>query len=1199
MNAEELFLAALERQTTAERKAFLDGVCAQDPSLREQVEALLRSHEAVGSFLVSPLFEGAETVIQPALERPGSNIGPYKLLEEIGHGGMGVVYLAEQKEPVKRRVALKIIKPGMDTRQVIARFEAERQALAMMDHPNIARVLDAGATETGRPYFVMELVKGMPLTEYCDQQRLTARQRLELFVPVCHAIQHAHQKGIIHRDLKPSNILVALFDGRPVPKVIDFGVSKAISQTLTEKTMFTGLGQIVGTLEYMSPEQAQVNQLDVDTRTDVYSLGVLLYELLTGEMPFDRQRLRSAAFDEMLRIIREEEPPRPSTRLSSSAALPSIAANRQTEPQKLSGMIRGDLDWIVMKAMEKERERRYETANGMAADIQHYLNDEPVTASPPSAIYRFRKFSRRNKAGFVLTAAGTLAILLVVASIGWAIRDRSAQRTEAARQVRERQLRIDTQVALYIEDVERLLRTEQWEDAQTALVRAQVAMANEDCSEDLRDKVRRIALDLKMVARLQDILLRASDVRGVELDREGTCREYANAFLEYGIDFAATTPDEAVTVLRTRQLILPALVVGLDDWARWRRRDDADEARFLTEVAVDLDSDPWRKRWRRAGIDADESELMKLADSSEVFGQPPIMICLATHVLERNDQPEKALEILNSALEQHPGDFWLHWAVANNSGKCHPPRREDAVCHWKIARVLRPEAIAVWNHLGIALRAHGKLDEAIACYRKAIELDPKCVAAHLNLGNILLDQGKLDEAFVCYRKALEVDPNFAPTHLEHGKALSRQGRLDEAMASFRKALELDPNLALAHINVGKTLEEQEKLDEAIDCYRYAIEVDPEYAGGYSALGVLMGKQGKSEEAAKYCRKAVELDPKSAPLHSNLGHALRDQGMVNEAIDCYRKALELDPKHVPAQYNLGLALRDQGKLDEAAEHFRKSMELDPNSARYCIDLGGTLNNLANRDMAAQRFDEARTRLLSAIDLEKRAMALAPGDPEALKFLQIHYSNLLKAAAGLQDQELAMEARRGLAELARNDRQSAALDERISAVLAGESANDAAELLAFGFRAYKLQKFALAARFYGEALDREPALAESRQAQHAYNAACCAALAASNQGIDDLPTDYTARMNLRQLALVWLQAELDRWRKFLDSATAEQRQMLAATLEHWQTDQDLTGIRETNELSKLPEAERSAWDAFWSQVREFHTTVSTEPPGENAP
>ncbi len=436
--AKDLFLAALDIES-AERAAFLDNACAGNAALQRQIEALLRVHDEPDSLLDSPRIDlglsgdagpgPAATLDRIIIESPGTVIGPYKLLQQIGEGGMGVVYMAQQTEPVERRVALKIIKPGMDTRQVIARFEAERQALAMMDHPNISKVFDAGTTDSGRPYFVMELVKGVPITQYCDEHQLSPRDRLELFTSVCQAVQHAHQKGIIHRDIKPSNVLVCLYDGKPVPKVIDFGVAKAISQRLTEKTMFTQYGQIVGTLEYMSPEQAELSQLDVDTRSDIYSLGVLLYELLTGETPLDRERLRSAAFDEMLRIIREEEPPKPSLRLTTSESLPSIAANRHTEPKKLSTLVRGELDWIVMKSLDKDRTRRYETANSFAADILRYLADEPVTACPPSAAYRFKKFARRNRGLLFATTVIATALLLGAAISTWqAIRATKAER---------------------------------------------------------------------------------------------------------------------------------------------------------------------------------------------------------------------------------------------------------------------------------------------------------------------------------------------------------------------------------------------------------------------------------------------------------------------------------------------------------------------------------------------------------------------------------------------------------------------------------------------------------------------------------------------------------------------------------------------------------------------------------------------------
>jgi WD40 repeat protein/serine/threonine protein kinase/tetratricopeptide (TPR) repeat protein len=424
---QSIFLEALALPAPAERAAYLDEACRDKPTLRAEVEALLAAHERLGGGLPPTTGgESAEVVAGPPPGTGGADgavgavlSGRYKLVQPIGEGGMGTVWMAQQTEPVKRLVALKVIKPGMDSKQVLGRFEAERQALAVMDHPNIARVLDAGATAAGRPYFVMELVKGVPLMKYCDEHRLTPRERLELFVGVCQAIQHAHQKGVIHRDVKPTNVLVARYDGRPVPKVIDFGVAKATGPQLTEHTLVTGFGAVVGTLEYMSPEQAELNQLDIDTRSDIYSLGVLLYELLTGTTPLEKKRLKQASMLEVLRLIREEEPPKPSTRLSSTEELPSVAANRGLERRKLSGLVRGELDWIVMKALEKDRRRRYETANGLALDVQRYLADEPVLAGPPSTTYRLRKFARRNRG--VLTAATLVSTALVLAVVVLAI----------------------------------------------------------------------------------------------------------------------------------------------------------------------------------------------------------------------------------------------------------------------------------------------------------------------------------------------------------------------------------------------------------------------------------------------------------------------------------------------------------------------------------------------------------------------------------------------------------------------------------------------------------------------------------------------------------------------------------------------------------------------------------------------------------
>ena len=483
---EELFDEARRLADPAARRDFLDHACDGDAALRARLENLLDAECDAERFFTEtgtalklaepnlasthgdPVSFGANSASVPGEESVGTRIGRYKLLKKIGDGGWGVVYLAEQEEPVRRRVALKIIKLGMETKSVIARFEAERQALAMMDHPNIARVYDAGATDRGPPYFVMELVRGVKITAYCDQHRLDTRERLDLFIQVCHAIQHAHQKGIIHGDIKPSNIMVSQNDGIPVPKVIDFGISKATEARLTDRLLFTSYAQLIGTPAYMSPEQADMSGLDTDTRSDIYSLGVLLYELLTGTTPFDAKQLLESGLDEMRRTLREKEPARPSARLTTlqGAELAKTAGERQAEPHRLANLLQGDLDWIVMKALEKDRGRRYETANGLALDIQRHLNNEAVMARPPSRLYRLQKLVRRNRVVFAAGGAVAAALVIGLGTSTWLfLKEREAHHRAVAAEQQQVRLRHEAEMREKISQAALLVSQERFEEA--------------------------------------------------------------------------------------------------------------------------------------------------------------------------------------------------------------------------------------------------------------------------------------------------------------------------------------------------------------------------------------------------------------------------------------------------------------------------------------------------------------------------------------------------------------------------------------------------------------------------------------------------------------------------------------------------------------------------------------------------------------
>jgi serine/threonine protein kinase/Tfp pilus assembly protein PilF len=763
----ELFEAALLLPAT-ERNAWVANACGSDAALRQRVESLLLAHEEARSFMETSAPD--LKMIQPqgeitAEEKPGDRIGRYKLLQKIGEGGCGVVYMAEQEESVRRRVALKVIKLGMDTKTVIARFEAERQALARMEHPNIARVLDAGATASGRPYFVMELVRGLKITEYCDQNNLSTTQRLDLFIKVCQAIQHAHQKGVIHRDIKPSNILVTLHDGQPVPKVIDFGIAKATHGRLTDATLFTAFEQFIGTPAYVSPEQAEMSGLDIDTRSDIYSLGVLLYELLMGRTPFDTSELLRAGIDEMRRRIREQEPPRPSHRLRTlnDTDRTTVARRRGTDAPRLTLQLRGDLDWIVMRCLEKDRARRYETANGLATDIQRHLRNEPVTARPPSTAYLLQKLFRRHRLAFVASAAITAALVAgFAASTSLYLRERAT--LERAREAEAKAL------------VEK--------------ARAEVATANEArLRAEAEAEKRRAQIEAERGARLATLMSTTMKDMGLLISL-GNDRLNFRSVLDQAANLKKELADQ------------PELEAGVDETLGGAYFQMGDYKR-----AEDLFLDALKLRRRIQGDDAPE-----VAESLKYLG---LVYIGQARWLDAEARHREALEVQQRARIPQPAEIartlsTLGWVLAQQAKfpeAGHFLQRALAMQRGTTT-TSGAEIASTLTRLGSVLMQKGDVKEAESVLTEALDINRRTfgatslqAASSLNIlaVTIALDQRRLPEAIGFYREAFEIrerarDSSFIPASNQEAirSSSERSGALKTGSAVTAKPDPLAP-----------------------------------------------------------------------------------------------------------------------------------------------------------------------------------------------------------------------------------------------------------------------------------------------------------------------------------------------------------------------------------------------------------------------
>jgi eukaryotic-like serine/threonine-protein kinase len=1038
--ANEIFFRALELEDLQLRQKLLNELCGADASLRQAVERLLAANEAAGSFLEKPAMSlqpdrtgtfspenaGPQTIdaVPETVDRPGRDehvgaviAGKYKLIEEIGEGGMGQVFMAQQTEPVKRAVAVKVIKAGMDSKAVLARFEAERQALAMMDHPNIARVLDAGATEAGRPFFVMELVKGVPITQFCDDRKLTPRQRLELFVPVCQAIQHAHQKGIIHRDIKPSNVLVAMYDDRAVPKVIDFGVAKATGQTLTDMTLMTGFGAVVGTPEYMSPEQASLNNMDVDTRSDVYSLGVLLYELLTGSTPMDRKSLGKAALLEILRIVREVEVPRPSHKLSTAEALPSISANRGTEPAKLSKLMKGELDWLVLKALEKDRTRRYETANGFARDIQRFLDDEVVEARPPSAGYRLKKFVRRHK-GQVIAAGLVLFALLggIVGTTFGLLEAKRQERLAVAAADEERNAKDREAERAEGERVAKL-------DAEAKKSEAQQAQARAEAGEKLAgERLVQVEAEKAKAIQEQQIAQAVKDFLQTKLLAQADTTAQANQLLRAGglaaeakfnptirelLDRAAKelAPDKIEANFPQQPLVQAEILLTVGT-AYFGVGEAATAIDFLTRSVEQF------KAKLGPAHPGTLTSMNNLAGAYQAAGKLALALPLKEETLKLTKaklgpaHPDTLMSMNNLAGAYYSaGKLDLALPLLEETLKLRKAKLGPA----------HPDTLTSMNNLAISFYAAGKNDLDLPLLEETLKLRKAKLGPdhHWTLGSMnnlaaaYQAAGKLDLALPLYEETLKLmkaklgpdHPNTLQSMNNLAAAYQAAGKLALALPLLEETLKLrkaklgpdHPDTLMSMVYLAGAYREAGKLDLALPLVEETLKLQkvklgPDHPSTLGSMNALASTYWSAKQLDKSIPLFEELlpllekklgrqHPETQMTVANLGVNYMEAGRRNEAIPLLEEAYRASNKHASLRWvgpELLYAYAKAGKpaearkvIDELLADARKNLPKDsPQLAGMMAKIGMSL-------LEMKGYAEAEPLLLESLTIREKS------------------------------------------------------------------------------------------------------------------------------------------------------------------------------------------------------------------------------------